>query len=230
MQTAYLFPGQASQTPDMRDLVAQVRPDLLELAAQVVGEDPFARVDDGTDFAQPAIYCASLAGLAILGDEDVDAVAGHSLGELAALVAAGALSERDGLELVALRGRLMQRAGEASGTGGMLAVLGEGDVAGLAARHGVTLANDNAPGQAVLSGDRDALSAASAEARDMGLKAMALSVAGAFHSPHMEPAVEEFSRALDEVTMQDPRITVYSCVTAAPVASAAEIRQALRDG
>jgi malonyl CoA-acyl carrier protein transacylase len=229
VSTAILFPGQASQTPDMRDLVADVRPDLLALAADVVGEDPFARVDDGTDFAQPALFCASLAGLATL-DERADAVAGHSLGELAALVAAGALSEEDGLSLVALRGRLMQEAGESSGTGSMLAVLGAGDVAGLARRHGVTVANDNAPGQLVLSGDRDALKAVASDARAAGLKTMALAVAGAFHSPHMEPAVEEFSRAVDEVEVREPKIPVFSCVSASRVSGSAEIRFRLVEG
>ncbi len=229
MRTAYLFPGQASQTPDMRDLVADTRPELLELATQIVGEDPFARVDDGTDFAQPAIFCASLAGLATL-DDAPDAVAGHSLGEFAALVAAGSLHETDALILVALRGRLMQRAGEASGTGSMLAVLGEGDAAAIADRHGVTLANDNAPGQVVLSGDRDALAAAAADAREAGLKAIELSVAGAFHSPHMAPAVDEFSRAVIEAEIREPQVPFYSCVTAAPLASPLEIRKALVDG
>lgn len=229
MRTAILFPGQASQTPDMRDLVADVRPDLLALAADIVGEDPFARVDDGTDFAQPALFCASLAGLTTL-DESPDAVAGHSLGELAALVAAGSLSESDGLALVALRGRLMQRAGEASGTGGMLAVLGTGDVASLARRHGVAVANDNAPGQLVLSGDKAALQAVASDARTEGLKTMALAVAGAFHSPHMAPAVEEFAQAVAAVEVGEPKITVFSCVTAEPLADAAEIRSRLVEG
>ena len=67
MATALLFPGQGSQTPDMRDQVARVRPDLLQLAIEVVGEDPFLRVDDGTAFAQPAIFCASIAGWCALG-------------------------------------------------------------------------------------------------------------------------------------------------------------------
>src|SRR5215831_8776448 len=101
-QTAILFPGQGSQTPEMRETVQQIRPDLLELAVQAVGEDPFARVDDGTQFAQPAIFCASLAGWTALGRPQGDFMAGHSLGELAALVAAGCLSERDGLQLVVL--------------------------------------------------------------------------------------------------------------------------------
>ena len=102
--TAILFPGQGSHTEGMREQVARVRPDLLELVAEAMGEDPFPRVDDGTNFAQPAIFCASLAGYEALGRPDGDFMAGHSLGELAALVAAGAVSERDGLELVVLRG------------------------------------------------------------------------------------------------------------------------------
>jgi [acyl-carrier-protein] S-malonyltransferase len=217
MRTAFLFPGQGSQTPDMRDLVAEVRPDLLDLVQDIVGEDPFERVADGTNFAQPAIFCASLAGLRLL-EETPDAVAGHSLGELAALVAAGALDEADGLRLVALRGQLMQHAGEASGTGGMLAVLcGEVDAAALAARHDVAVANDNAPGQVVLSGDTDALARAGQEARASGAKALALGVAGAFHSPYMQPAVTDFERAVARVDFREPMVPVYSCVTAAPV-------------
>src|ERR1700758_786633 len=124
--TAILFPGQGSQTPEMRETVAEVRPDLLSLAEQVVGEDPFPRAEEGTKFAQPAIFCASLAGWEALGRPLGDYMAGHSLGELAALVAAGCLSEADGVRLVALRGRLMQEAGEHAGDGGMVAVLGAG--------------------------------------------------------------------------------------------------------
>src|SRR2546421_5959817 len=123
---AILFPGQGSQTSDMRATVADVRPDLLGLAEETVRADPFARADEGTKFAQPAIFCASLAGWKALGSPHGDFMAGHSLGELAALVAAGCLSERDGLELVALRGRLMQEAGEREGAGGRLPLLGGG--------------------------------------------------------------------------------------------------------
>src|SRR3954454_24142563 len=99
MPTAILFPGQGSQTRDMRDRVADVRPDLLDLATEVVGEDPFLRADEDTRFAQPAILAASLAGWTAMrdqleGDAPV-AVAGHSLGELTALAAAQAISERD---------------------------------------------------------------------------------------------------------------------------------------
>jgi malonyl CoA-acyl carrier protein transacylase len=109
--TAILFPGQGSQTTDMRAAVQRTRPELLELVTDAVGEDPFPRAGEGTNFAQPAIFTASLAGWAALEWPAGDYMAGHSLGELAALVAAGALSEEDGLRLVALRGRLMHGRG-----------------------------------------------------------------------------------------------------------------------
>ena len=124
--TAVLFPGQGSHTPEMHESVASIRPDLLSLAATVVGTDPFPLAEEGTMYAQPAIFCASLAGWNAMGSPEGDFMAGHSLGELGALVAAGCLTERDGLELVALRGRLMQEAGERAGDGGMLALLGAG--------------------------------------------------------------------------------------------------------
>src|ERR1700694_1492681 len=163
IDTAILFPGQGSQTPEMREQVARVRPDLLELAVEAVGEDPFPRAEEGTKFAQPAIFCASLAGWTGLGHPDGDFMAGHSLGELAALVAAGSLSEHDGVELVALRGRPMARGGGGGGDGGMLALRGAGAAERadeLAEAHGLSVANDNAPQQIVLSGARAKLSAA----------------------------------------------------------------------
>src|SRR5437764_1318161 len=186
--TAILFPGQGSQTPGMRDTATAVRPDLLEMAVGVVGEDPFVRVAEGTQFAQPAIFCASLAGWEALERPRGNFMAGHSLGELAALVAAGSLTERDGLELVALRGRLMQLAGEQAGDGGMIALLGAGaaDHADeLAEAHELSVANDNSPQQIVLSGARSALPEAAAAAGELGLRAMELDVTGAFHSPMM---------------------------------------------
>lgn len=217
--TAILFPGQGSQTTEMRETVAAVRPDLLSLAEQVVGEDPFARVEEGTRFAQPAIFCASLAGWEELGRPDGDLMAGHSLGELAALVAAGCLSERDGLELVALRGKLMQESGERAGDGGMLALLGTGaadHATELAEAHGLAVANDNSPQQVVLSGDRREFGATMAAAKELGLKAMELPVTGAFHSPMMAGAVPEFEAALERAQISSPRVTVLSAVTAAP--------------
>jgi [acyl-carrier-protein] S-malonyltransferase len=217
--TAILFPGQGSQTPEMRDLVARVRPDLLELAVRVVGEDPFPRADEGTNFAQPAIFCASLAGWEALGRPLAELMAGHSLGELGALVAAGALDEREGLELVTLRGRLMHESGLASGDGSMLALMGAGaseQAAEIAAAHELTVANDNSPMQVVLSGAAAALPAAGEQARELGLRPIELDVTGAFHSPMMAAAVPEFRAALARTTFSEPGCTVVSAVTAQP--------------
>jgi [acyl-carrier-protein] S-malonyltransferase len=220
--TAILFPGQGSQTSDMRDAVARVRPDLLDAVTELLGEDPFSLVDSGTAYAQPAIYCASIAAFTELradGMADCDYMAGHSLGELGALVAAGALSEQDGLRLVALRGRLMQDAGERAGGGGMIALLGAdaAERAGdLARAHGLAVANDNSPQQVVLSGARDALPGAAQAAKDAGLRAMILPVTGAFHSPMMASAVPQFEAALADVTVHEPQVSVISAVTAAP--------------
>ncbi|MBV8942357.1 MAG: ACP S-malonyltransferase [Solirubrobacterales bacterium] len=213
--TAILFPGQGSQTDGMREEVARVRPDLLEAVSEALGEDPFPRVDDGTQFAQPAIYCASLAGWEALGRPTGELMAGHSLGELAALVAAGAISDRDGLELVVLRGALMGQADE----GGMLALLGAGaadKAPELADEHGLAVANDNSPQQVVLSGARANLPAAAQAATELGLRAMELDVTGAFHSPLMAPAVPAFEEGLASVAFKDPRVPVMSAVTAEP--------------
>jgi [acyl-carrier-protein] S-malonyltransferase len=229
--TAILFPGQGSQTPEMRDLVAEARPDLLQRATEIVGEDPFPRAEEGTDYSQPAIFCASLAGWESLGRPDGEFMAGHSLGELAALVAAGSLEEQDGLELVALRGRLMQEAGERAGDGGMLALLGRGaadHASELAEAHELTVANDNSPQQVVLSGARDALPGAADAAKELGLRAVELPVSGAFHSPMMAAAVPEFEAALQRVTISESRVPVLCAVTAAPFDDvAAQLTEAL---
>jgi malonyl CoA-acyl carrier protein transacylase len=229
--TAVLFPGQGSQTPDMRALVAAVRPDLLDAAIELVGEDPFPRIEESTRFAQPAILCASLAGWTRLRDHvDPVALAGHSLGEFSALAAAGALDEYEALRLVVLRGDHMASSGEASGGGTMLALMGAApaQAAALAARNGVSVANDNAPGQVVLSGRPDALDRVRAEAEAEGLRALPLGVAGAFHSPQMQGAVAPFRVALGEVRFATPQIPVISCATAkAFVAPAIELAEAL---
>jgi malonyl CoA-acyl carrier protein transacylase len=217
--TAIVFPGQGSQTLDMKETVTRHRPDLLERVADAVGEDPFARADDGTQFAQPAIFCASIAGWEALDRPHGEMLAGHSLGEFGALVAGGTLDEGDALELVALRGRLMQQAGESAGDGGMLALLGNGaaeHALALAEAHGLSVANDNSPQQVVLSGARDALPAAADAAEELGLRAMTLPVTGAFHSPMMASAVPEFAAALDRVELAEPSVPVLSAVTAAP--------------
>jgi [acyl-carrier-protein] S-malonyltransferase len=220
MSTAILFPGQGSQTPEMRETVARERPDLLEMAIEAVGEDPFARVEEGTAYAQPAIMCASLAGWHAMGRPGGRYMAGHSLGELGALVAAGVLSEADGISLVALRGRLMQEAGEQAGEGGMVALLGAraSELAPeLAERHGLAIANDNSPQQVVLSGPRDMLPKAAQAASDAGLRAMILPVTGAFHSPMMASAAEPFAAALAQVQVRPASgVTVISAVTAEP--------------
>src|SRR4051812_37796153 len=214
MPTAILFPGQGSQTPGMRDAVAERAPELLER----LGDEPFERVGESTRFAQPAIYCAGLVGWLAAADELAEpplAMAGHSLGELTALVAAGALDPFDGLDLVVLRGRVM----DAAGGGTMLALLGaEPEQAqALADAHGVTVANDNAPGQVVLSGPGEALDAAAAAARADGLRALELGVAGAFHSPAMREAVAPFAEALRATRFAEPRVPVISCLTARPM-------------
>ncbi|MGI9557456.1 MAG: ACP S-malonyltransferase [Solirubrobacterales bacterium] len=201
----------------MREVVERVRPDLLKLAISEVGEDPFARVKESTRFAQPAIYCASIALWTEAGRPDADFVAGHSLGELAAVVGAGFLSAEDGLRLAVRRGAVMQASGDAEPGGGMLAVIGDDDEALMvAANHSLTVANDNAPGQVVLSGGLDARELAATDAKSRGLRVAQLPVAGAFHSPAMAAAVPEFERALADVELLEPRMVAISGVTAEP--------------
>jgi [acyl-carrier-protein] S-malonyltransferase len=217
--TALLFPGQGSQTPDMRDLVERHRPDLLELARTEVDDDLFERTGEGTRWAQPAIFCAALAGFDVLRDRvEPDLMAGHSLGEIAALAAADALTAEDGLRLVAARGRLMQEAAARAADGGMLAVRARerAPVERIAQECGLTVANDNAPDQLVLSGPDGGLAAAEERLRDAGVRVKRLPVAGAFHSPLMDPAVEPFRAVVMETELREPRVPVLSCVTAAP--------------
>ncbi len=219
--TAILFPGQGSQTAEMRDEVAAQRPDLLALAVEVVGDDPFARIDNGTRFAQPAIYCASIVGWERLRDAGIRGAfhAGHSLGEVAALVAADALSAEDGLRLVAIRGRLMQESGERAGDGGMLALLGNGaaeHAAAVAEPAGLTVANDNAPNQVVLSGAVANFETAMELAGERRLRAIRLPVTGAFHSPAMAGAAPELEAALAWIDVKAPSVEVVSSITTAP--------------
>jgi malonyl CoA-acyl carrier protein transacylase len=145
-------------------------------------------------------------------------VSGHSLGELAALVAAGALADTDGLRLAVTRGRLMEEASEGR-PGAMLAVLGgeEAKVREIAAELGVAIGNENAPGQLVLSGDAEPIGEARKRVRgEAGAKAIRLPVSGAFHSPLMEPAVAGYRQALAAAEFAPPRVPVYSGVLAAP--------------
>jgi [acyl-carrier-protein] S-malonyltransferase len=215
--TAVLFPGQGSHTAEMRERVADLRPDLLAIAVAACGADPFERLDDGTRYQQPAILCASLAGWERARKEDVTALAGHSLGEYAALVAAGALAERDAIEVVAVRGRAMDAAARDGVSGGMLAVRGGGErIAAVAGLAGATVANENAPDQTVLSGPDAALDAAARALRELDVRAMRIPVSGAFHSPAMAPAADELRAALAQVDFARPEVPVVSCLTAMP--------------
>lgn len=221
---AVLFPGQGSQTADMRSVVERVRPDLLELCEHELGLDPFEHVGEGTHMAQPAIFCAGLAGWSLLDPSDAEVLAGHSLGDFSALVAAGSMSERDGLRLVALRGSLMH---EAKG-GGMMAVGAPLEQAAeFAGRFDLTVANDNSPEQVVLSGEETSIDAACERAKVEGLRAARLRVSGAFHSPAMEVAVPRLRDGLAEVEIAEPRIPVLACTSAAPFD---DIRARLVDG
>jgi [acyl-carrier-protein] S-malonyltransferase len=216
---AGLFPGQGSHTADLRERVQRVVPEPLEHALDFVGEDPFARVGESTRFAQPAIYCASIAGWTEWRSfVRPFALAGHSLGELSALVAAGALDPMSGLEMAAVRGELMASA-KTREEEGMLAVLGgeEGLPRLLAREHDVVLANDNAPGQAVLAGRVDRLREVSGHARSEGARVIWLDVAGAFHSPVMAGAVEPFRSALEKVEFRSGPIDVISSSSARPL-------------
>jgi [acyl-carrier-protein] S-malonyltransferase len=226
-QLALLFPGQGSQTADMRETVERHLPDLLELALEEVGPDLFERAADGTRWAQPAIYCAALAGAKELRENgrdgqpvEPDIMAGHSLGEITALVEAGALDAENGLRLVAARGRFMQDAAEETGDGGMTAVRAREDnrdaIAEVAAANEVSIANDNAPDQLVLSGAVEALDRMEEQLKERGVRGKRLPVAGAFHSPLMQPAVEPFRAVVDGIEFVEPRVPVMSCVTAKP--------------
>jgi [acyl-carrier-protein] S-malonyltransferase len=215
--TAILFPGQGSQTSGMAAVTAAQRPDLLEQAREELGLDPFENIADGTHLAQPAIFCASLAHWKQAGSPAGEMLAGHSLGELAALVAGGALDAEEGLRLAVVRGRLMEDAA-ALVPGGMLASLGgeEATVREIAARFELIVANENAPGQLVLSGPAEGLGEARKELRASGAKAIRLPVAGAFHSPLMAGAATAFSAALESAEFRRPERPVYSSTAAAP--------------
>ena len=222
MAQALLFPGQGSQTPDMRELVERHAPELAELALDEVGADPFALAGEGTAYAQPAIYCASIAGWSRAGRPQEAFHAGHSLGELTALVAGGAIDVADGLRLAVVRGRLMQRAADKQ-PGGMLALLGDVGVARpLVERCGAVVANDNGPTQIVAAGPEPALDELAAEAKAGGMKTIRVAVRGAFHSAAMAPAVGPYRLALGEYEVRAPAVPVFSCATAEPFGTAPE--------
>ncbi len=231
--TALLFPGQGVSLAGARDATVERCAYLYERCCELLEEDPFERAPESTRYAQPAIFLAGVAAWRTLehaGHGAPLALAGHSLGELTALAAAGVFELDDALELVVLRGALMADAAEAQGDGGMLAILkgAPEDASELADEHGVQIANDNAPGQTIVSGPRAALDAVAGAARGRGLRAIRLDVAGAFHSPAMQSACAPLQDALAAVATSPPRVTVYSGMTAAPFRDLrAELAQAL---
>jgi [acyl-carrier-protein] S-malonyltransferase len=214
---AVLFPGQGVGDASSRGLVEAVRPDLLALATELVGEDPFERMSEGTAYAQPAVYCASMAGYEQLDHRPAEYFAGHSLGEVGALAAAGAIDDADGVRIVVARGRVMAEVAGHGDPGGMLAVGSDRDgAAALAVEHGLTLANENSPQQFVLSGPLPAIEAAEAAAKGSGVRAKKLAVAGAFHTDAMATGVEPFRAALDEIEFREPEVPVVSSTSAEP--------------
>jgi malonyl CoA-acyl carrier protein transacylase len=208
---ALLFPGQGSHSEGMHEPFKD-HP-LLERGIELLGFDPFDSLAEGTRTQQPALFLCSMAQWASREEDAQDplAAAGHSLGEYAALTAAGAIDFDDGVRLVGARAQAMADAA-ALQPGGMVALLGgePDDVNELAAELGLSLANDNAPGQLVLSGHTDGVDEAVARAPDIGCRARKLAVAGAFHSPLMAPAAQALRNALDDTPVRAPAFPVLS--------------------
>ena len=242
---ALLFAGQGAQSVGMgRDLAQQfpVAADLFRQADEILGRKLSEITWNGpieeltrTSNCQPALYVHGLATFAAMrelaGDFPVTAAAGLSLGELTAHAAAGTFDFATGLKLVQRRGELMDQACEAT-SGGMAALIGgaENDVRSLAADQEVDIANINAPGQIVISGELAKVEAAVGVAREHGIRrAMMLNVAGAYHSRLMDSAYQELGSALVDVQMRVPRFPVISNVTGAEVATLPEIRQTLQE-
>ena len=236
MKTAYLFPGQGAQFPGMAQDLYPAHKELMESANDILGfritdlmfgED--AEALKATRVTQPAIFIHS-AVLALAQQEQPDMVAGHSLGEFSALVAAGAMSFEDGLRLVALRAQAMQKCCEKV-PGSMAAIINLPDnvieeiCAGI---PGVVPANYNSPGQVVISGDEAGIDQACVKFKEAGAKrALKLQVSGAFHSPLMEPAREELAQAIEATPFSAPRCPIYQNVSALPTTDPAVIKDNL---
>jgi [acyl-carrier-protein] S-malonyltransferase len=238
MRAAIVFPGQGSQFVGMADVWSthEAARAVLEDATEAIGRDVVAGSrDEGalatTEFVQPAILACDVAAFRVLDALGVGFVgaAGHSLGEFAALVAGGVLELADALRIVAVRGRAMQAAGVAR-PGTMTALLGVGAEAAAAlcddARGDDVLlvANENSPQQVVISGSVAAIERAETLAAERRIRAVRLNVAGAFHSPLMEPAVEPLSAAIAEAAFSPPRFPIASNVTGTLVSDPAELR------
>ena len=238
MKTAHIFPGQGSQFPGMaKDIYennAQAR-QMLERANEILGfritDIMFEGTADDlkrTDVTQPAIFLHSVVLAKCSPDSRPDMVAGHSLGEFSALVAAGALSFEDGLRLVSIRAKAMQKACEIA-PGAMAAVLmlpAETIEAICAEVQGIVVpANYNCEGQIVISGDVAAVEEACVRMKEAGARrALPLPVGGAFHSPLMEPARAELAIAIEQTQFNVPCCPIYQNVNALPSTDPAEIK------
>lgn len=243
---AFVFPGQGSQAVGMAQDVAGRFPEIKALfdkadarlgyqLSDIIFNGP-AETLTLTENAQPAILTASVAMLSLLEKEGLvpDYVAGHSLGEYSALVAAGALAFEDAVYAVRMRGLYMEEAVPA-GTGAMAAVLGL-DAARLAevcdevSRSGdlVQLANLNSPGQIAISGTKAGVEKASAAAKEAGAKrVIPLNVSGPFHSELMKPAAEKLEAVLEDIAIADARVPVVANVTADLVTDRGMIKELL---
>ncbi len=245
--TAVLFPGQGSQEPGMGRDAAEASVEIMDIwkmAEQASGqplreiywESGDAALQADTRSLQPALTVTALGLWLLMAPRFRPAcVAGHSLGEYAALVAAGSLSLNDAINLVCLRGRLMAEA-DPEGKGGMAAVLklSLADVEAIVAEsheatgRDILVANYNTPGQFVISGAKQAIEDAAERAKARKGRAIPLAVSGAFHSPLMAGAAKELERALGKVTFSQPRCPVYCNVTGQAVAEKNALQDCLR--
>lgn len=239
---AYIFPGQGAQFTGMgKDVyeTSDVARELFERANEILGFDITKIMFEGsaeelkeTKVTQPAIFLHSVALFKALGDSAVpQMVAGHSLGEISALVANGVLSFDDGLRLVSQRAQAMQKACD-SVPSTMAAILGLEDElveAVCADVDGVVVAaNYNCPGQLIISGEIEAVNEACERLKERGAKrALVLPVGGAFHSPLMEPAREELAAAIEKTTFSTPTCPIYQNVSTTAVTDPAEIKKNL---